>query len=351
MATTHKDQYGDAAKRQAKGQPDADPEETLRRQYNAALKGGAKGATAGIAVLAPTAYILHQRWQPFRHLTLPLKTFFVTSGTIICGVIAADKAGIAFDREHYSDQGAQNMAKYHTREEKEWAELSAGDKALTWAKDNKFGVVAGSWFASMGGIFAYIHNQPMSFSQKLVQTRVWAQGLTLASLVGMAAITQIPSAGDRILREREESHDHGWRDYIGDSSADPSEKSQSKSSDTSSSSSPPSKGNGKASSSSSKSSSSPPKDDNKGSSESSSSGSSTSGDSNKNKAGKSSINEISSAKASDHAEKSSGSSDTNADSSGKSTRSAHPNAKNEKAQPTKAPASQTGTRAGYAGNN
>lgn len=136
-------------------------------------------------------------------------------------------------REHYSDRAAQLGRQYASRDEREWAELSSGDKALTWAKDNKFGVVAGScvavlmcsalqaadlpshsWLASMGGIFAYIHSQPMSFSQKLVQTRVWAQGFTLASLLAMAAITQIPTEGDKILRRREEAGEHSWRDFM-----------------------------------------------------------------------------------------------------------------------------------------
>ena len=76
-------EYGDAVKRQA--------------QYNAAMKAGAKGAGLGLSVAVPTAYLLHQRWLPFRQLTLPLKAFFVTSGTIVAGVIAADKGGIAFD--------------------------------------------------------------------------------------------------------------------------------------------------------------------------------------------------------------------------------------------------------------
>lgn len=123
----------------------------------------------------------------------------------------------------------------------------------------------------MAGIFAYIHTQPMSFSQKLVQTRVWAQGLTLASLLGMAFITQIPSAGDKILKEREQASDHSWQDFIGDSNTDPSVKAN------------------------------------------------KSGDSNKNASGKSS-------KTTNANPKSEGmSSNSNDDTSGKSSRSAHPN--------------------------
>lgn len=191
--------------------------EQRQAQYNAALKAGMKGAGGGIAVAAPAAYFLHRTWQPFQRLTLPLKTMFVTFATVSAGVIAADKAGIAFEHEHFTDEGAQKIRQFRSAEEKEWSELSTKDKALTWTKDNKFGVVAGSWVASMAGIFAYIHNQPMPFSQKLVQTRVWAQGITLASLVAMAGITQIPSAGDKILYQRNHAADHSWRDFVQDS--------------------------------------------------------------------------------------------------------------------------------------
>lgn len=103
----------------------------------------------GLAAALPTAYLLHQRWAPFRGLTLPLKAFFVTSATVCAGVIAADKSGIAFDQEHYSDAGAQQVRRFQSKEEQEWSQLSGADKALMWAKDNKFGVVAGSWVASM----------------------------------------------------------------------------------------------------------------------------------------------------------------------------------------------------------
>lgn len=59
--------------------------------------GGLKGGGGGLAVGLPAAYILNQRWAAFRGLTLPLKAFFVTMITISSGVIAADKAGIAFE--------------------------------------------------------------------------------------------------------------------------------------------------------------------------------------------------------------------------------------------------------------
>lgn len=56
----------------------------------------------------------------------------------------------------------------------------------------------------------------MTFAQKLVQARVYAQGLTLASLVGMAALTSIPSAGDKIIEEHSHASEHSWRDVLGE---------------------------------------------------------------------------------------------------------------------------------------
>lgn len=65
--------------------------------YDAAVRGGAKGAGLGLAVTAPAAYLLHQRWAPFRGLTLPLKAFFVTAATVSAGIITADKSGLAYE--------------------------------------------------------------------------------------------------------------------------------------------------------------------------------------------------------------------------------------------------------------
>lgn len=188
--------------------------EFREEQYAATVRGAAKGAGVGFAAAAPTAYLLHRSWAPFRSLRLPVKFFFVMAASMATGAIVADKSGLAYERERYSDTGAKMMKRYSSREARQWDELSASDKALTWAKDNKFGVVAGSWVVSMGGIFAYIQTQPLSFAQKLVQARVWAQGITLASLVAMAGITQIPSAGDKILQEKQDADKHSWMEYM-----------------------------------------------------------------------------------------------------------------------------------------
>ncbi|KAK0520195.1 Replication factor C, subunit RFC4 [Tilletia horrida] len=189
-------------------------EQRRQRQYDYAVSQAAKGAALGLGVALPVAYVLNKRWAPFRRLNLPVQAFFVSSASIATGVIAADKAGIRFDEQHYTDRGAELRRRALTAEEQMWAELSTRDRILTHIKDNQFAAVAGIWALSLGGIFAYIRTQPLSGAQKLVQARVYAQGITLASLLGLAGISQIPSAGDKILNYEKEASQHSWRNFI-----------------------------------------------------------------------------------------------------------------------------------------
>lgn len=71
-------------------------------------------------------------------------------------------------------------------------ELEAGkstyEKAKIWGKENRYGIVGASWVASMGIALGLVGRNPyLSGTQKLVQARVYAQGLTLLVLVATAA--------------------------------------------------------------------------------------------------------------------------------------------------------------------
>lgn len=48
------------------------------------------------------------------------------------------------------------------------------------------------------------------------------QGTTLIALVGMAGLSTIPSAGDKILDRHAHAAEHSWKDFIGDTESDPS---------------------------------------------------------------------------------------------------------------------------------
>lgn len=113
---------------------------------------------------------------------------------------------------HYDDTAAKADRRLRAFKDDRWAQLSTFDRIMAWAKYHKFKVVIGSWLTSMAGTWLYIQSQPLSFSQKIVQARVWAQGLTLASLLVMAGVTQIPTEADKLLEEEAKKANHSWRD-------------------------------------------------------------------------------------------------------------------------------------------
>ena len=59
---------------------------------------------------------------------------------------------------------------------------------MDWFRENRYGIVGGSWVASMGIALGIVGRNPyLTGAQKLVQARVYAQGLTVAVLIATAA--------------------------------------------------------------------------------------------------------------------------------------------------------------------
>lgn len=54
--------------------------------HSATLKGGLAGGVAGLAVGFVGVYAATARYPAFRHLTLPLKAFLVTSSSTFAGM-------------------------------------------------------------------------------------------------------------------------------------------------------------------------------------------------------------------------------------------------------------------------
>jgi hypothetical protein len=68
------------------------------------------------------------------------------------------------------------------------ADATRSERAMRWADENRYSIVFGSWVASMGAAFALVSRSPMNTAQKLVQARVYAQGLTMAVVIASLAL-------------------------------------------------------------------------------------------------------------------------------------------------------------------
>jgi uncharacterized membrane protein YjjB (DUF3815 family) len=154
--------------------------------YNTILKtglvGGAIGFTVGVGALA-----LGARRYPFiKNLTLPFRGFLTSSATLVGATIASENKSIELGRDvnpmsHYKDEAT--LARELARQQS-----SAWERTMGWGRENRYTIVFGSWVAAMGLALAMVgRNKYLTGAQKLVQARVYAQGLTVAVLVATAA--------------------------------------------------------------------------------------------------------------------------------------------------------------------
>lgn len=115
-----------------------------------------------------------------------MKAFLITSSGTFCSIISADRVSRDFEANrdpyrNYRDQASREAE--HLEEQK-----SSYRRFRDWGSENRYSIVAASWIASMGAAFTIVsRNKYLTRAQKLVQARVYAQGLTLAVLIATAA--------------------------------------------------------------------------------------------------------------------------------------------------------------------
>lgn len=151
--------------------------------YRATINGGVVGGLVGLGVGTVAIIAAQNRYPFFRSLTLPLRAFLLTSAGTFGAIIEADRASYAYGLTQ-NPQAVVQM----TTSEKIASELhsqkSTGEKAVAWLQKNRYPIVFGSWLASMALSFGLVHRNPhLTAQQKLVQARVYAQGLTIGVLM------------------------------------------------------------------------------------------------------------------------------------------------------------------------
>ncbi|KAM0440964.1 hypothetical protein ACHAPT_000268 [Fusarium lateritium] len=149
--------------------------------YAAVVKGGLIGGSIGLGVGVGGVLFASRRYTAFRGLTIPFRTFLITSAGTFGAIINADRWSMAFQKEQnpmnfYQDE--TQRVQQITRENQ-----TAYERFMEYGKENRYSIVFISWLASMGLAFALVSRSPMNTANKVVQARVYAQGLTLAVLI------------------------------------------------------------------------------------------------------------------------------------------------------------------------
>ena len=116
-----------------------------------------------------------------------MKTFLVTSAGTFSAIISADRASRNFEgardpARHYRDKATAQLEEARRSE-------TILQRAKEWGRENRYSIVTASWVASMGIALGLVGRDPyLSRAQKLVQARVYAQGLTIAILLATALL-------------------------------------------------------------------------------------------------------------------------------------------------------------------
>ncbi|KAK4129472.1 hypothetical protein N657DRAFT_677086 [Parathielavia appendiculata] len=161
--------------------------EEEREHYGQVIRGGLLGGGVGLALGLAGVIGASKRYPAFRQLTLPFRSFLVTSSGTFGAIVIAERYSVNYQRSH--DQMNNYLeASHRALEEARRADKTEWQRLMDWGRQNRYSIVFASWLASMGVALAMVgRNKYLSTSQKLVQARVYAQGLTLAVLIATAA--------------------------------------------------------------------------------------------------------------------------------------------------------------------
>ncbi|KAI0353501.1 hypothetical protein OH77DRAFT_1427193 [Trametes cingulata] len=188
-------------------------------QQRATILGGLKGFAGGLGVALPASYFLHRRWPYYRALPPSLKAFGVVLVAVPAFVISAEHAGQRYEEEHWTDAGKVELDAVQARQKARWESMTTSQKVGDFARRHEYGIILGSWATALIGSFSYIMRDPyQSVPQKLVQARMWAQGLTIGIIIAAGVLTHSQRARNAEVEDdrrfRHIAPDHSWKDIL-----------------------------------------------------------------------------------------------------------------------------------------
>ncbi|KAI0315977.1 hypothetical protein OF83DRAFT_1129385 [Amylostereum chailletii] len=187
-------------------------QEELDGLHQATVRGAIEGVVGGLALSIPASLYAQRRIPAYRALPIQAKAFAVVLVVGPLFAIQTERRTVEFDEAHnWKGASVDLLAKRRSDKEASFERLSTVGRLRQWAIENQYKVILGSWAASMAVAGTLImRDRHQSTSQKIVQARMWAQGLTIGILIGAGILTHSQ-------REEAAKHhvvDHSWRDLV-----------------------------------------------------------------------------------------------------------------------------------------
>ncbi|KAI0772097.1 hypothetical protein BD413DRAFT_612920 [Trametes elegans] len=186
-------------------------EEELAGHHAATVRGAIEGILGGLAISLPASWYAQRNWAYYRRLPPHIKALGVILVVGPCYAIQAERRGVQFDKSTWTGVGKAELEREQRAEEENWERLDTKAKLKEWALRNQYKLILGSWAASLaiaGGIV--MRDRYQTGPQKIVQARMWAQGLTIGVLIAAGVLTQ---ASRRDAHDNR-SVDHSWKNIL-----------------------------------------------------------------------------------------------------------------------------------------
>lgn len=156
--------------------------EEEQQHYDRVLEGGFKGGMAGLTAAGAGLFLARKYSPGIRSLTIPFQAFLVTGVSVFSLIIGADRYSRNYEQTLWTKYQDTVVTTSQTA-------LSPTQRAMKAFNQYRWHFIGGSWLTGMIGSMVIVNrNKYLSTSQKLVQARMYAQGITLAIVLLSAGI-------------------------------------------------------------------------------------------------------------------------------------------------------------------
>ncbi|KAJ6610428.1 hypothetical protein B0H10DRAFT_2060756 [Mycena sp. CBHHK59/15] len=172
--------------------------EQIEGHTRASRRGALEGTLVAGSIATLGSIYSHRRWAYYRTLPPSLKVLGILVITAPALSIQAERRGLEYDKSQWQGDGVRL--------------LDAREDVANWASRHEYSIIIGGWALSLalaGGIIS--RNKYQTTAQKVVQARMWAQGLTIGIILTAAGLKHNHNKGEEASRP---SADHSWMEVL-----------------------------------------------------------------------------------------------------------------------------------------
>nr|GAT51235.1 predicted protein [Mycena chlorophos] len=178
----------------------------------ASRRGALEGGSAGLAVGGLASYYAQRRFAYYRSLPPSLKILGILFVASPAMAIQAERRGLEYDRSQWEGDSAELLKTQEHVALTRWEQLSVKDKVADWASRHEYSIIVGGWALSLVAAGAIIsRNRYQTTAQKIVQARMWAQGLTIGIILTAAGFKTNLNRGEEPAKP---VIDHSWMEVL-----------------------------------------------------------------------------------------------------------------------------------------